>query len=95
MKLLLIRLEGALQSWGEWAKWDERDSGLMPTKSGVIGVLACCMGLKRGDPLGESIRPVVHFRGAEPDQREFRKDPLPGGKTRTNEREMIFQCWTF
>lgn len=68
MKLLLIRLEGALQSWGEWAKWDERDSGLMPTKSGVIGLIACCAGLKRGDPfIAELHRKLVFaVRGDRP-----------------------------
>lgn len=48
--LLVLRLEGALQSWGEQAKWDERDSASMPTKSGVVGLLACAMGLERENP---------------------------------------------
>lgn len=45
--LLILRLEGALQSWGENAKWDFRDSSSMPTKSGVVGLLGCAMGLER------------------------------------------------
>lgn len=49
MRLLIMRLEGPLQSWGERSKWDNRDSALMPTKSGVIGILACCMGILRDD----------------------------------------------
>ncbi len=50
MKLLLLRLEGPLQSWGERAKWDKvRDTALMPTKSGVVGLLAACMGILRQD----------------------------------------------
>ena len=61
MKVLLLRLEGALQSWGEWAKWDERDTALMPTKSGVIGIIACCAGLKRGDPLIEQLHRKLLF----------------------------------
>lgn len=48
--LLVLRLEGALQSWGENAKWDARDSASMPTKSGIVGLLACAMGLEREDP---------------------------------------------
>ena len=47
MKLLILRLEGALQSWGEHSKWDDRDTGSFPTKSGVIGLIACAMGLPR------------------------------------------------
>lgn len=50
MKLLFLRLEGVMQSWGEHSKWDERDSALMPTKSGVIGLIACALGYRRGDP---------------------------------------------
>lgn len=49
-KLILLRLEGVLQAWGDHSKWDERDSGDFPSKSGVVGLLACAMGLERGDP---------------------------------------------
>ena len=48
--LLVLRLEGVLQSWGERAKWDDRDSASMPSKSGIVGLLACAMGLEREDP---------------------------------------------
>jgi CRISPR system Cascade subunit CasD len=41
---LFIRLEGPLQSWGTRSRWGERDTALEPTKSGVIGLLACCLG---------------------------------------------------
>ena len=39
-KLLVLCLEGVLQSWGEDAKWDIRDSSDMPTKSGIVGLIA-------------------------------------------------------
>ncbi len=42
---LFLRLEGALQSWGERARWSIRDTMPEPTKSGVIGLLACAMGV--------------------------------------------------
>lgn len=48
--LLILRLEGVLQSWGEDAKWDTRSTALTPSKSGIVGLLACAMGLERGDP---------------------------------------------
>lgn len=52
--LLILRLEGALQAWGEMSKWDFRDSADFPTKSGIVGLLGCALGLERGDPeLGE------------------------------------------
>ena len=48
--LLVLRLEGPLQSWGERARWDMRDTALLPTKSGIIGLLACAHGIPRQDP---------------------------------------------
>lgn len=45
--ILILRLEGALQSWGENSKWDFRDSSTMPTKSGIVGLLGCAMGEER------------------------------------------------
>ncbi len=48
--LLVLRLEGALQAWGEISKWDFRDSADLPTKSGVIGLLGSALGLERGSP---------------------------------------------
>lgn len=60
---LVLRLEGALQSWGESSKWDARDSADLPTKSGVIGLLGCALGLERGDPalgaLSDAVRMAV------------------------------------
>jgi len=47
--ILILRLEGHLQRWGERAKWDFRDTNMIPTKSGIIGLLACAFGYKRGD----------------------------------------------
>lgn len=46
-KLLVLRLEGALQSWGETSKWDYRDSSTLPSKSGIVGLLGCALGLER------------------------------------------------
>ena len=46
--ILVLRLEGPLQSWGENAKWDFRDSSTLPTKSGIVGLLGCAMGEERG-----------------------------------------------
>jgi len=48
---LFMRLEGPLQSWGERARWSVRDTAPEPTKSGVVGLLACALGLNRDDDL--------------------------------------------
>lgn len=41
---LFLRLEGPLQSWGERGRWSIRDTAPEPTKSGVVGLLACALG---------------------------------------------------
>jgi CRISPR system Cascade subunit CasD len=41
---LFLRLEAPLQSWGERAQWSERDTAPEPTKSGIVGLLACALG---------------------------------------------------
>jgi CRISPR system Cascade subunit CasD len=43
---LFLRLEGPLQAWGERARWAVRDTAPEPTKSGVVGLLACALGLR-------------------------------------------------
>jgi len=56
---LFLRLEGPLQSWGERGRWSVRDSALTPTKSGVIGLIACALGYRDDDqirPLSQKTR---------------------------------------
>lgn len=50
---LFLRLEGVLQSWGERGRWSVRDTAPEPTKSGVIGLLGCAMGISADEPLRE------------------------------------------
>ena len=47
MSTLLLRLGGPLQSWGSESKFDIRQTGNEPTKSGVIGLLSAALGRKR------------------------------------------------
>lgn len=51
MNTLFLRLEGPLQSWGVRSRWGERDTLMEPTKSGVIGLLGCALGLRRDDEM--------------------------------------------
>ncbi len=39
-----------MQSWGVRSRWDVRDSAPEPSKSGVIGLLGCGLGLARQHP---------------------------------------------
>ena len=48
---LFLRLEGPLQSWGERARWSVRDTAPEPTKSGIVGLLACALGWHQDDDL--------------------------------------------
>jgi CRISPR system Cascade subunit CasD len=48
---LFLRLEGPLQSWGERARWSVRDTAPEPTKSGVVGLLGCAMGVADDESL--------------------------------------------
>lgn len=59
--LLLMRLEAPLQSWGTRARWDVRDTALEPTKSGVIGLIGCALGLRRGSPELEKLDEKLLF----------------------------------
>ena len=41
---LFLRLESPLQAWGEDSEWSERRTAPDPTKSGIVGLLACALG---------------------------------------------------
>lgn len=47
MPTLLLRLMGPMQSWGTTSRFDQRDTGKEPSKSGVIGLVAAAMGIDR------------------------------------------------
>lgn len=48
--LVLLRLEGPLQSWGTSSRFEERATGREPSKSGVLGLICAAMGVGRDDP---------------------------------------------
>ena len=50
---LLVRMAGPLQSWGTQSRFTVRDTGLEPSKSGVIGLLCAALGMGRDEPLDE------------------------------------------
>jgi len=47
MNTLLLRLSGAMQSWGIQSDFTDRDTGLEPSKSGVLGLVCAAMGIDR------------------------------------------------
>lgn len=50
-----------MQAWGTRSRWDVRDTGLEPTKSGVIGLLGAAMGLERGNLRLEELDALLRF----------------------------------
>lgn len=53
MAVLLIRLEGPMQSWGTYSRFTERDSGKEPSKSGIIGLLCSALGRARDSDVSD------------------------------------------
>ena len=53
MGTLLLRLAAPLQAWGTESKFESRRTQRDPSKSGVIGMLAAALGLRRDADLSE------------------------------------------
>ena len=71
MPTLLLRLVGPMQSWGTTSRFDQRDTGKEPSKSGVIGLLAAALGIDREnwtdlEPLTRLSMGVRHDRAGIP-----------------------------
>lgn len=49
MSTVLLRLEGALQSWGTESRFGHRDTQREPSKSGVLGLVGAALGMPRDD----------------------------------------------
>ncbi len=71
MPTLLLRLAGPMQSWGTTSRFDQRDTGKEPSKSGMIGLLAAALGIDREnwvdlEPLTRLFMGVRHDRPGVP-----------------------------
>lgn len=53
MSVLLLRLAGPMQSWGTQSRFSNRDTGLEPSRSGVVGLLCAALGWPRDHSLDE------------------------------------------
>lgn len=49
MNTLLLRLVGPMQAWGTQSRFTIRDTGLEPSKSGVVGLLCAALGKPRDE----------------------------------------------
>lgn len=50
---LLLRSAGPMQSWGRSSYFDNRDTSLEPTKSGIVGILSAALGRSRNDDVSD------------------------------------------
>ena len=67
MATLLLRLAAPLQSWGMDSKFETRKTNREPTKSGVVGLLAAALGIRRDEP--DRLAPLNRLRlGVRVDQ---------------------------
>jgi len=56
-----------MQSWGTRSRFDERDTDLEPSKSGVLGMLCAALGIDRAD--WDALEPLTRLRmGVRVDQ---------------------------
>lgn len=53
MSTLLLRLAAPLQSWGVDAKFNRRGTERIPTKSGVVGLIAAALGRRRNESIDD------------------------------------------
>lgn len=53
-RFLILRLDGPMQAWGTHTLEDFRPSNVYPTRSGLLGLLAACLGIERSDHIGQA-----------------------------------------
>lgn len=66
MSTLLLELSGPLQAWGDESRFVRRTTRTLPTKSGVIGLLAAALGRRRAEPVEDLV--AIRF-GVRQEQR--------------------------
>src|ERR1039457_3308223 len=85
---LLLRLAGPMQSWGLDSRFDQRDTGLEPSKSGVLGLVCAALGKPRDDRAGPwpSLSQLASLRMGV---RVMREGTLRVERTRLNSSHLV------
>lgn len=83
MTALLLRLAAPLQSWGTSSRFSRRATDRVPSKSGIVGLLAAAQGRRRADPLEEllGLRMAVRTEQAGRMERDFQTAARFGERT--------------
>lgn len=83
MPTLLLRLGGPLQAWGSSSRFTRRRTGLEPTKSGILGMLAAAQGRRRSDSIEDLLGLKFGVRVDQPGSllRDFQTELGADGKT--------------
>lgn len=70
MTALVLRLAAPLQSWGTSSRFVRRNTDRVPSKSGIVGLLAAAQGRRRTDPIEDLVGLRIGVRIDQPGQLE-------------------------
>lgn len=85
MSVLLLRLVGPLQAWGDASRFTRRETRREPTKSGVVGLMASALGRSREEDVSDLAALECAVRVDQPGsvvcdfqtERPCKGDPMP------------------
>ncbi|QRP46030.1 type I-E CRISPR-associated protein Cas5/CasD [Amycolatopsis sp. FDAARGOS 1241] len=79
MSALALRLAGPMQAWGSGSRFVRRTTETAPTKSGIIGLVAAALGVRRTDPLEDLLQLRFGVRIDQPGElmRDFQTAQRP------------------
>lgn len=82
MSVVLLRLAGPLQAWGDGSRFLSRQTRREPTKSGVVGLLAAALGRPRDADVSDLAALEYAVRIDKPGEvvRDFQAARVPGQK---------------
>ncbi|MHA7271263.1 type I-E CRISPR-associated protein Cas5/CasD [Arthrobacter sp. HLT1-20] len=81
MSVLMLRLAGPMQAWGDSSRFVSRGTRQEPTKSGILGMLAAAQGRRRTEPIEDLAQLKFGVRIDQPGQllRDFQVAISPDG----------------
>lgn len=68
MSVLMLKLAGPMQAWGDRSRFVTRGTRQEPTKSGILGMLAAAQGRRRTEPIEDLVQLKFGVRIDQPGQ---------------------------